>query len=77
MWAWDFIFDRTGDGGTLKWLTLVDEFTRECLMLHAARSMTGAEVVRELAKVVRRRGAPGRFAATTVRNSLGKRFAIG
>jgi transposase InsO family protein len=58
VWAWDFIFDRTRDGGALKWLTLVDEFTRECLMLQAARSMTSAEVVRELAKVVRRRGAP-------------------
>jgi putative transposase len=58
VWAWDFIFDRTRDGGMLKWLTLVDEFTRECLMLRAARSMTSAEVVRELAKVVRHRGAP-------------------
>ena len=31
VWAWDFIHDRTTDGKALKWLTLVDEFTRECL----------------------------------------------
>jgi len=58
VWAWDFVFDRTADGQSLKWLTLVDEYTRECLLLHAARAMTGADVARQLARVVGRRGAP-------------------
>jgi len=58
VWCWDFLFGRTEDGRSLKWLTLVDEFTRECLVLRAARAMTGAEAVRELAKVVGRRGVP-------------------
>ena len=58
VWAWDFVFDRTADGQSLKWLTLVDEYTRECLLLHAARVMTGSDVVRQLARVVGRRGAP-------------------
>jgi putative transposase len=33
VWAWDFIHDRTEDGRALKWLSIVDEFTRERLVL--------------------------------------------
>jgi transposase InsO family protein len=61
VWTCDFIHDRTADGRPLKWLTLVDESTRGCLVLHAAGSMTGAEVRRVLARVVGRRGAPTRI----------------
>jgi len=58
VWAWDFFHDRTSDGGPLKWLTLLDEYTRECLALEVRRSLT-AEAVRDvLAGVVRQRGAP-------------------
>jgi transposase InsO family protein len=58
VWTYDFIIDRTADGGTLKWLTLVDEYTRECLALYVDRSVTGADARRVLARVVGRRGAP-------------------
>jgi putative transposase len=61
VWTCDFIHDRTADGRPLKWLTLVDEYTRECLVLHAAASMTGAEVRRVVARVIGRRGAPARI----------------
>ncbi len=30
VWCWDFIFDRTTSGSPLKWLSIKDEFTREC-----------------------------------------------
>ena len=40
VWAWDFIYDRTADGRPLKWLTLVDEFTRACLALEVGRCCT-------------------------------------
>ena len=69
VWAWDFVFDRTADGRLLKWLTLVDEYTRECLLLHVARVMTGADVVRQLARVVGRRGVPA-----TIRSDNGPEF---
>jgi transposase InsO family protein len=58
VWAWDFIHDRTADGRPLKWLSVVDEFTRECLVLEVRRGLTAAAVVAALAEVVRRRGAP-------------------
>ena len=61
VWTCDFIHDRTADGRPLKWLTLVDEYTRECLVLHAAASLTGADVRRLVARVIGRRGAPGRI----------------
>jgi putative transposase len=58
VWAWDFLHDRTADGGPLKWLTLVDEYTRECLALEVARGMTAKAACAVLAEVVRERGAP-------------------
>jgi putative transposase len=61
VWTCDFIADRTAEGGTLKCLSLVDEYTRECLLLHLARTMTGAEVRRQLGRVVGWRGAPTRL----------------
>ena len=69
VWTCDFIFDRTAGGRPLKWLTLVDEYTRECLVLHAATSITGADVRRIMARVVGRRGAP-----TRIRSDNGSEF---
>lgn len=58
VWTCDFIHDRTANGRPLKWLTLVDEYTRECLVLHVAESISGAEVRRIVARVIGRRVAP-------------------
>jgi transposase InsO family protein len=58
VWAWDFIHDRTADGRPLKWLTVVDEYTRECVALEVARSMRASRVIEILAERVRERGAP-------------------
>jgi len=58
VWAWDFIKDRTADGRPLKWLSVVDEYTRECLALEVGRSMTAARVVQIVAELFRTRGAP-------------------
>ena len=61
VWTYDFVADRTADGGRLKWLTLVDEYTRECLKLHVGRTVSGADVRRVLARVIGWRGAPRRL----------------
>lgn len=61
VWTYDFIADRTVDGKTLKWLSLVDEYTRECLALEAAAAVTAADVRRILARVMGRRGQPRRL----------------
>ncbi len=69
VWTCDFIHDRTAGGRPLKWLTLVDEYTRECLVLHASGSLSGVEVRRILARVIGRRGAP-----TRIRSDNGSEF---
>jgi transposase InsO family protein len=69
VWTCDFIHDRTASGGSLKWLTLVDEYTRECLVLHADDSLKGPEVRRIVARVIGRRGAP-----TRIRSDNGSEF---
>lgn len=61
VWTYDFVAERTMDGRPLKWLTLIDEYTRECLTLQVARSMVGEDVRRVLARVIGRRGAPTRL----------------
>jgi hypothetical protein len=45
LWTCDFIIDRTADGGSLKWLSLVDEYTRECLALNVGASMTSGRAL--------------------------------
>jgi transposase InsO family protein len=69
IWTCDFIHDRTASGRPLKWLTLVDEYTRECLVLHADDSLTGPDVRRIVARVIGRRGAP-----TRIRSDNGSEF---
>jgi putative transposase len=56
VWAWDFIHDRTGDGRPLKWLSIVDEYTRECLALEVDRSITAERVIEVLADLFAVRG---------------------
>ena len=58
VWTWDFLHDRTSDGRSLKWFTLIDEYTRECLALEVDRGMTAQAVKTVLARVVQQRGVP-------------------
>ena len=58
VWTWDFVFDRTTSGAMLKWLSIVDEHTRECLMLKVSRSITSEDVIDTLAELFAMRGVP-------------------
>ena len=58
VWCWDFVFDRTTSGSTLKWLSIVDEYTRECLTLKVDRSITSEDVIDTLAELFAMRGVP-------------------
>jgi transposase InsO family protein len=58
VWSWDFVFDRTVTGTTLKWLSIIDEFTRECLALKVARSITSEDVIDTLAELFAMRRVP-------------------
>ena len=58
VWSYDFLFDQTADGRTLKILPIVDEFTRECLVMLVGRRLGAKEVIKALAKAATERGMP-------------------
>lgn len=58
VWSYDFVFDRTADGRTLKCLTVEDEFTREGLTIYCARSITSGDVIRVLQRLFAQYGPP-------------------
>lgn len=58
VWCVDFCFDRCERGRSLKILSVVDEFTRECLALEVHRSITGKKVREILSQVAMDRGMP-------------------
>lgn len=80
VWAYDFVAARTHDGRPLKLLTLVDEYTRECLAIDVARRLRSDDVLEQLAWLFATRGVPehirsdngSEFTATVVRRWLKK-----
>jgi putative transposase len=58
VWSYDFVHDETTDGRRLKCLTVLDEYTREGLTIHCARSITAGDVVQVLQWLCVQRGAP-------------------
>lgn len=75
VWCVDFIHDRDDRGRPLKWLSVVDEFTRECVALAVERGMTAAGVAGVLIDLFASRAVPkhvrsdngGEFIARTIR----------
>ena len=58
VWSYDFVSGRTHDGRTIRMLTLIDEYTRECLAIRVARRFGRYEVIQALADVMLFRGTP-------------------
>jgi len=58
VWAYDFVFDGCANGHQLKCLTVIDEFTRECLAIDVAGSIRSGRVIEVLSKLVSVRAAP-------------------
>ena len=58
MWAYDFVFDACANGQQLKCLTVIDEYTRECLAIDVAGSLRSARVIEVLSKLLSVHGAP-------------------
>jgi putative transposase len=58
VWAYDFVFDTCADGRQLKCLTVIDEFTRECLAIDVAGGIRSGRVIEVLTQLVSVHGAP-------------------
>jgi len=58
VWSYGFVSAMTHDGRTLRMLTLIDEYTRECLAIRVARRLGSYEVIEALTEVMLGRGSP-------------------
>jgi putative transposase len=58
VWSYDFVFDACANGQQLKCLTVIDEYTRECLAIDVAGSIRSGRVIEVLSKLISMRGAP-------------------
>ena len=80
VWAYDFVQDATRDGRRIRMLTIVDEYTRECLAIEVGRTLKSEDVLRVLATLFMYRGVPehirsdngSEFTAHAVRDWLKK-----
>ena len=72
VWAYDFVAERTHDGRPLKILTVVDEYSRECLALVVARRLRSTDVLETLADLFVTHGAPA-----YLRSDNGPEFTAG
>lgn len=58
VWAYDFVMARTHNGKAFRMLTVIDEFTRECLAIKVARRIRNEDVMHVLADLFIERGQP-------------------
>jgi transposase InsO family protein len=80
VWSYDFVQARTRDGRAFRMLTIIDEFTRECLAIDVSRRLTSEDVLERLSDLFVRRGVPEHirsdngpeFTAKRVRSWLGR-----
>lgn len=69
VWSYDFVAARTRDGGPLRILNVVDEFTRVCVGVHVQRAIGAREVRRCLERLFALHGKP-----TYIRSDNGREF---
>ncbi|MEE2927395.1 MAG: IS3 family transposase [Chloroflexota bacterium] len=80
VWAYDFVLVRTEDGRAVRLLTVIDEYTRECLAIRTGRHIKSNDVIETLAGLMARRGVPAHirsdngpeFTAKAIRKWLGR-----
>ena len=58
VWAYDFVHIRTRNGRPVRLLTVIDEYTRECLAIRAERSIRASDVIETLAQLMTDKGVP-------------------
>ncbi len=58
VWAYDFVFDACANGQQIKCLTIVDEYTHECLAIDVAGSIRSTRVIETLARLMSLHGTP-------------------
>lgn len=59
VWSWDFVEDQTENGTRFRMLTLLDEYSRRCLAVHAGWSIRAVDVIRVVDQAMEKYGCPG------------------
>ena len=80
VWAYDFVHDRTKDGRAFRMLTVIDEYSRECLAIVTKRKLKSGDVLEALEDLFIKHGMPdhirsdngAEFTAKAVRSWLKK-----
>ena len=80
VWSYDFVMDRTHDGRAFRMLTVIDEFTRQCLAIPVERKLNSESVLDCVAELFVKHGPPdhirsdngAEFTAHVVREWLGR-----
>ena len=58
VWSYDFVTAGTADGRAFRMLTIIDEYTRECLAILVERRLTSEDVIDQLFNLFILRGIP-------------------
>jgi len=58
VWSYDFVQDRTADGRVYRTLNIIDEYTREALMIRVDRKLNSTDVLDALTDLFILRGPP-------------------
>lgn len=58
VWSYDFVTERTKNGRAIKMLTVIDEYSRECLAIEVKRKMKSKDVIEVLGNLFLQRGTP-------------------
>jgi putative transposase len=82
IWSLDFVADKTTTGLELRYLTVIDDFIRECIGIEVRRSMKAVDVINSLRRLMKRHGQPAwirtdngmEFAAQALQNWLSDRY---
>ena len=80
VWSYDFVMDRTHDGRKVRMLTVIDEFTRQCMAVVVERRLNSDNVLHCLTELFVQHGPPdhirsdngSEFTAHAVRDWLGR-----
>ena len=64
---------RTTDGKTVRLLTVIEEYTRECLAIRAGHSIRSSDVIETLAELMAARGVPEHIRSDNVLTALSRR----
>ena len=74
IWSYDFVMHHTSDGRKFRMLTIIDEYSRECLAIDVGRSLTRESVLERLTELLIKRGIPEHIEVIMDLSSLPRRY---